>query len=127
MSNEFYIFGGEFHNTGANIKQQTIIVQGDEPTAKEERPATPRVVVRRVTSWKEVLNAARFTQRKPEVDHEPSDEFKQRMIKAEHSPFAASSSTSTSTTSRIMQAYTCVATYTPSRSCQPHDLTSTGR
>lgn len=86
MSNEFYIFGGEFHNTGANIKQQTIIVQGDEPTAKEERPATPRVVVRRVTSWKEVLNAARFTQRKPEVDHEPSDEFKQRMIKAEHSP-----------------------------------------
>ena len=33
-----------------------------------------------------MLNAARFTQRKPEVDHEPSDEFKQKMIKAEHSP-----------------------------------------
>lgn len=39
MSNEFYIFGGDFHNTGANIKQQNIIIQGDEPTAKEERAA----------------------------------------------------------------------------------------
>lgn len=86
MSNEFYIFGGDFHNTGANIKQQNIIVQDGESKVKEEQPATPRVVVRRVTSWKEVLNAARFTQRKQEVDHEPSDEFKQKMIKAEHSP-----------------------------------------
>lgn len=86
MSNEFYIFGGDFHNTGANIKQQNIIVQDGESKVKEEQPATPMVVVRRVTSWKEVLNAARFTQRKPEVDHEPSDEFKQKMIKAEHSP-----------------------------------------
>lgn len=86
MSNEFYIFGGDFHNTGANIKQQNIIVQDGESKVKEDQPATPRVVVRRVTSWKEVLNAARFTQRKPEVDHEPSDEFKQKMIKAEHSP-----------------------------------------
>ena len=86
MSNEFYIFGGDLHNTGANIKQQNIIVQDGESKVKEEQPATPRVVVRRVTSWKEVLNAARFTQRKPEVDHEPSDEFKQKMIKAEHSP-----------------------------------------
>lgn len=86
MSNEFYIFGGDFHNTGANIKQQNIIVQDGGSKVKEEQPATPRVVVRRVTSWKEVLNAARFTQRKPEVDHEPSDEFKQKMIKAEHSP-----------------------------------------
>lgn len=86
MSNEFYIFGGDFHNTGANIKQQNIFVQDGESKVKEEQPATPRVVVRRVTSWKEVLNAARFTQRKPEVDHEPSDEFKQKMIKAEHSP-----------------------------------------
>lgn len=86
MSNEFYIFGGKFHNTGANIKQQNIFVQDGESKVKDEQPATPRVVVRRVTSWKEVLNAARFTQRKPEVDHEPSDEFKQKMIKAEHSP-----------------------------------------
>ena len=86
MSNEFYIFGGDFHNTGANIKQQNIFVQDGESKVKEEQPATPMVVVRRVTSWKEVLNAARFTQRKPEVDHGPSDEFKQKMIKAEHSP-----------------------------------------
>lgn len=86
MSNEFYIFGGDFHNTGANIKKQNIIVKDGESKVKEDQPATPRVVVRRVTSWKEVLNAARFTQRKPEVDHEPSDEFKQKMIKAEHSP-----------------------------------------
>ena len=86
MSNEFYIFGGKFHNTGANIKQQNIFVQDGESKVKEEQSATPRVVVRRVTSWKEVLNAARFPQRKPEVDHEPSDEFKQKMIKAEHSP-----------------------------------------
>lgn len=86
MSNEFYIFGGDFHNTGASIKQQNIIVKDGESKVKEEQPATPRVVVRRVTSWKEVLNAARFTQRNPEVDHEPSDEFKQKMIKAEHSP-----------------------------------------
>ena len=64
MSNEFYIFGGDFHNTGANIKQQNIIVKDGESKVKEEQPATPRVVVRRVTSWKEVLNAARFTQRK---------------------------------------------------------------
>ena len=83
MSNEFYIFGGDFHNTGANIKQQNIIVQDGESKVKDAQPATPRVVVRRVTSWKEVLNAARFTQRKPEFDHEPSDEFKQKMIKAE--------------------------------------------
>lgn len=46
----------------------------------------PKVVVTRVTSWKDVLNAARFTQRKEPLDKEPSDEFKKRMIKAEHSP-----------------------------------------
>ena len=46
----------------------------------------PKVVVTRVTSWKDVLNAARFTQRKEPLDREPSDEFKKRMIKAEHSP-----------------------------------------
>ena len=86
MSNEFYIFGGDFHNTGANIKQQNIIVKDGESKVKEEQPATPRVVVRRVTSWKEVLNAARFTQRKPEVYHDPSDEFKKKMLKDEHSP-----------------------------------------
>lgn len=48
-----------------------------------------KVVVRRITSWQEVLNAARFTQRKEPLDKEPSDEFKLRMIRAEHSPLRA--------------------------------------
>ena len=47
------------------------------------------VVVRRITSWIEVLNAARFTQRKPMADKEPSDKFKWNIIKAEHSPLRA--------------------------------------
>lgn len=44
------------------------------------------IEITRVTSWKDVLNAARFTQRKELLDKEPSDEFKKKMIKAEHSP-----------------------------------------
>lgn len=46
----------------------------------------PKIVVTRVTSWKEVLNSARFTQRKEPVDKEPSDVFKKNIIKAMHSP-----------------------------------------
>ena len=45
-----------------------------------------KVEVTRVTSWKDVLNAARFTQRKEPLDKEPSDEFKRCIIRAEHSP-----------------------------------------
>lgn len=45
-----------------------------------------RVEITKVTQWKDVLNAARFTQRKKLLDKEPSDEFKKRIIKAEHSP-----------------------------------------
>ena len=45
-----------------------------------------KVKITRVTSWKDVLNAARFTQRKEPLDKEPSDEFKKKIIKAEHSP-----------------------------------------
>lgn len=48
-----------------------------------------KVVVRRITSWTEVLNAARFTQRKPMTDKEPSDKFKWNIIRAEHSPLRA--------------------------------------
>ena len=48
-----------------------------------------KVVVRRITSWQEVLNAARFTQRKEPLDKEPSDRFKWNIIKAEHSPLRA--------------------------------------
>lgn len=45
-----------------------------------------RIEIQRVTSWKEVLNAARFTQRKEPLDKEPSTTFKKNIIKAEHSP-----------------------------------------
>lgn len=45
-----------------------------------------RVEVRKLTDWKEVLNAARFTVNKPDIDKEPSDEFKNDLLIAEHSP-----------------------------------------
>ena len=45
-----------------------------------------KVEITKVTSWKDVLNAARFTQRKNPLDKEPSLEFKKKSIKAEHSP-----------------------------------------
>jgi len=47
------------------------------------------VVVTKVTSWTDVLNAARFTQRKKLLDKEPSDKFKKQMVRAEHSPLRA--------------------------------------
>ena len=45
-----------------------------------------RVEITKKTSWTDVLNAARFTQRKKLLDKEPSVEFKKKIIKAEHSP-----------------------------------------
>ena len=44
------------------------------------------IIISKVTSWNDVLNAARFTWRKPLLDKEPSVQFKKNMIKAEHSP-----------------------------------------
>jgi hypothetical protein len=44
------------------------------------------VNVRKVTEWKEVLNAARFTVNKDDIDKEPSDNFKAKVLLAEHSP-----------------------------------------
>ena len=44
------------------------------------------IEITRVTSWADVLNAARFTQRKPPISGEPSDNWKKKIIKAEHSP-----------------------------------------
>lgn len=44
------------------------------------------IKITKVTSWKDVLNAARFTQRKAPLDKEPSDDFKKNIIRAEHSP-----------------------------------------
>lgn len=45
-----------------------------------------QVNVIRKTSWKDVLNAARFTQNLAPLMKEPSDNFKEDMIVAEHSP-----------------------------------------
>ncbi len=45
-----------------------------------------KITITKVTQWKDVLNAARFTQRKEPLDKEPSVEFKKKIIKAEHSP-----------------------------------------
>ena len=45
-----------------------------------------KVEITRVTSWTDVLNAARFTQRKPLKSGEPSERWKKKIIKAEHSP-----------------------------------------
>lgn len=36
--------------------------------------------------WKEVLNKARTTVHKDELDKEPSDDFKRKILRAEHSP-----------------------------------------
>lgn len=45
-----------------------------------------KIEIIRVTSWKDVLNAARFTRRKGYLDKEPSVKFKKDIIKSEHSP-----------------------------------------
>ena len=45
-----------------------------------------RVEVTKVTQWSDVLDAARFTQRKEASCKEPSDKFKKQIVIAEHSP-----------------------------------------
>ena len=45
-----------------------------------------KIEITRVTSWTDVLNAARFTQRKVPRSGEPSINWKKKIIKAEHSP-----------------------------------------
>ena len=45
-----------------------------------------KIEITRVTSWTDVLNAARFTQRLPLKSGEPSISWKKKIIKAEHSP-----------------------------------------
>lgn len=45
-----------------------------------------KIEITRVTSWTDVLNAARFTQRKAPRSGEPSINWKKKIIKAEHSP-----------------------------------------
>ncbi len=45
-----------------------------------------KIEITRVTDWQRVVDAARFTQGKEPLGHEPSDEFKKQMILSEHSP-----------------------------------------
>ena len=45
-----------------------------------------KIEITKVTSWTDVLNAARFTQRKKPHSGEPSINWKKKIIKAEHSP-----------------------------------------
>ena len=45
-----------------------------------------KIEITKVTSWIDVLNAARFTQRKEPRSKEPSVAWKKKIIKAEHSP-----------------------------------------
>lgn len=45
-----------------------------------------KIEITKITSWIDVLNAARFTQRKKPLYKEPSIEFKKKIIRAEHSP-----------------------------------------
>ena len=45
-----------------------------------------RVEIERVTNWKRALNAARWTVGKEPLSKEPSNEWKDKIIRAEHSP-----------------------------------------
>lgn len=45
-----------------------------------------RIEITRNTSWKDVVNAARFTWNKEPLDREPSEKFKKMIVLAEHSP-----------------------------------------
>jgi len=45
-----------------------------------------KIEITKVTSWTDVLNAARFTQRLPLKSGEPSVKWKKKIIKSEHSP-----------------------------------------
>lgn len=45
-----------------------------------------KIEITKVTSWTDVLNAARFTWRKSLKSGEPSVKWKKKIIKAEHSP-----------------------------------------
>lgn len=44
------------------------------------------IEIQRVTDWQRVVDAARFTIGKERLGHEPSEEFKRKIILSEHSP-----------------------------------------
>lgn len=45
-----------------------------------------QILVEQLTPWRRALNAARWTVGKKELDKEPSDSWKAKMLLAEHSP-----------------------------------------
>lgn len=45
-----------------------------------------KIIVRQVTSWQRALDAARMTIGKKPLGKEPSDEWKDKILRAEHSP-----------------------------------------
>jgi len=45
-----------------------------------------KIEIKRITSWERVLNACRMTVNKKYLAKEPSDEFKKKLIRCEHSP-----------------------------------------
>lgn len=45
-----------------------------------------KIEIQKVSDWQRVVDAARFTQGKEGLGHEPSEEFKKRMVISEHSP-----------------------------------------
>lgn len=44
------------------------------------------IEIKRITSWERVLNACRMTANKKYLDKEPSEDFKRKLIRCEHSP-----------------------------------------
>lgn len=45
-----------------------------------------KIYAKKITTWQRALNAARATIGKKPIDKEPSDEWKDKMLMAEHSP-----------------------------------------
>lgn len=48
-----------------------------------------KINITKLTTWTDVLNCARFTQRKEFTNNEPSEKFKKQIVRAEHSPLRA--------------------------------------
>lgn len=45
-----------------------------------------KIEIKEIGSWQRVVDAARFTQSKDHLGHEPSEKFKRQIIISEHSP-----------------------------------------
>ena len=44
------------------------------------------IEINRISSWKDVLNSARFTVNKTDIENEPSTDFKNSILMSQHSP-----------------------------------------